>query len=111
MCGRSVCVKHITLFFSPANTLLYCLLSFPDALWIVVEVQEDSSVLGLAEQLSSITTQDRMDIMERTDAHLSPLPPCAPHPSPSSMQGELYQPDSEFSSLRTDSDQQYFGNS
>ena len=74
-------------------------------------------VMGLAEQLSGITTSDGGDFMDRTEAHLtpplpctphpSPLQPCTPHPSPSSMHGELYQTDSE---LRTDSDQ-YFGNS
>ncbi len=96
--------------------VLVCFSPCTESLWIIVEVQ-DSMVMGLAEQLSGITTSDGGDFMDRTEAHLtpplpctphpSPLQPCTPHPSPSSMHGELYQTDSE---LRTDSDQ-YFGNS
>lgn len=83
-----------------------------------MEVQEDSMVTGLAEQLSGISTSDR-EFMERAEAHLntfqpptphsSPIQPCTPHPSPSSMQGDLYQTDSELPSLKTDPDR-YFGN-
>lgn len=82
-----------------------------------MEVQEDSMVMGLAEQLSGITTNDGGECVDRIGPphlspsqpcapHPSPLLPCTPHPSPSSMQGELYQTENE---LRTDSDQ-CFGN-
>lgn len=105
------CMSVVWLFICSGLLHFSCtwlrLLLSPESIWVVVTVQ-DSSVLGLAEQLSSISTQDsRMDSEQcdsscdhspfvvnstQTNSMLSintqhsPILPRTPNPSPCSMQ-------------------------